>query len=90
MFIGTFLAAGFSCDCGGGSMYDSRIGCSVTTLMKIDTIQKLAKMATFWISGIGATATTSRPMPSVTMPDIAGWKRCEYETMIACCLSCRR
>ncbi len=37
-----------ACVCGGGgSMYERMIGCSVTTLMKIDTTQKLAKIATF-------------------------------------------
>ena len=43
----------------GGVVADRMIGCSVTTLMKIETIQKLEKMAHFWMSGIGAIATTS-------------------------------
>ena len=33
--------------CGGGSMKLRMIGCRVTTLMKIETTQKLAKIATF-------------------------------------------
>ena len=45
------LTRGVFCWCsvgsGGGLMYYRMIGCSVTTLMKIETIQKLAKMATF-------------------------------------------
>ena len=46
MLMNGFLAACGTCS-GGGWMYDRITGCSVTTLMKIDTIQKLAKMATF-------------------------------------------
>src|SRR6185295_17995741 len=75
---------------GGGSMYERITGCKVTTLMKIDTIQKLEKMETLTISGMGATAMMSNPMPSVTIEAIAGAKRWEYETTMAWCRSFSR
>ena len=66
------------------------IGCNVTTLMKIERIQKEAKRATFWMRGIGATATSRMPRPSVMIDAIAGAKRLPYEVLIASSLSCNR
>ena len=68
-------------------MADRMIGCSVTTLMMIETIQKLEKMAHFWMSGIGAIETSRMPMPSLSTDAIAGGNRCEYDSTIAVCLS---
>src|ERR1035437_6093793 len=46
MLMNGFFAACGTCS-GGGWMYDRITGCSVTTLMKIDTIPQLATIATF-------------------------------------------
>ena len=49
----------------GGLVAERMIGWSVTTLTKIETIQKLEKMAHFWINGIGAIATGVLPAEAV-------------------------
>jgi hypothetical protein len=51
------------------------IGCNVTTLIRIEKIQKHEKSATFWIIGMGAIVTRKRPAASFKMDTIAGGKR---------------
>src|SRR5215468_11099562 len=71
----------------GGFVADRMIGWSVTTLTKIEMIQKLENTAHFWMSGIGAIATTRSAKPSASTDAMAGGKRCEYDSTIAVCLS---
>jgi hypothetical protein len=74
----------------GGLVADRMIGCSVTTLTRIEKIQKHEKRATFWMIGIGAIVTRKSPAASFKMDTIAGGKRCEYDSTIAVCRSCVR
>src|SRR6059036_2738375 len=71
----------------GGLITERMIGWSVTTLTKIEITQKLAKTATFWMSGMGAIATTRIAKPSARIDAIAGGKRWEYDSTMAACLS---
>ena len=71
-------------------MTDRMIGWSVTTLTKIEITQKLENTATFWMSGMGAIATTRIAKPSARIEAIAGGKRWEYDSTIAACLSASR
>src|SRR5438552_15477105 len=68
-------------------MTERMIGWSVTTLTKIEITQKLEKTATFWMSGMGAIATTRIAKPSARIDAIAGGKRWEYDSTMAACLS---
>ena len=87
MYPSTFAQRGYLLSTPGGVVADRMIGWRVTTLTKIETIQKLEKMAHFWMSGIGAIATTSSATPSASTDAIAGGNRCEYDWTIAVCLS---
>ena len=48
------------------------IGCSVTTLTKIDAIQKKHSQASFWIIGMRATSSVRTARPSAINDTIAG------------------
>src|SRR4029079_1262971 len=74
----------------GGRTKLRMIGCSVTTLMKIETIQKAETKASFCISGMVATAIVMIARPSATIETIAGAYRLMYDRMIAVCLSLQR
>ena len=76
-------AAGRSLCAPGGVITERMIGWSVTTLTKIEMIQKLENTATFWMRGMGAIATGRMPMPSASTDAMAGGKRCEYDSTIA-------
>src|SRR5262245_24613584 len=67
----------------GGRVADRMIGCSVTTLTRIEKIQKQENSATFWMMGMGAIVTRNRPAASFRIETIAGGKRCEYDSTIA-------
>src|SRR5438093_7158960 len=70
--------AGYRRSCTPGGLITERmIGWSVTTLTKVEMTQKLEKTATFWMSGIGAIATTRIAKPSARIDAIAGGKRWE-------------
>src|SRR2546430_15262075 len=64
-------------------MTERMIGCSVTTLTKIEITQKLEKTATFWMSGMGAIATTRIANPSARIDAIAGGKRGGEDSTLA-------
>src|SRR4029450_10706261 len=74
----------------GGLVADRMMGCRVTTLSRIEKIQKHENSATFWMMGIGAIVTRKRPAASFRMETIAGGKRCEYDSTIAVWRSCVR
>src|SRR2546430_15261501 len=68
-------------------MTDRMIGWSVTTLTKIEITQKLENTATFWMSGMGAIATTRIAKPSARIDAIAGGERWENDFTDAAGLS---
>src|SRR5206468_12826122 len=68
-------------------MTERMIGWSVTTLTKIEITQKLEKTATFWMSGMGAIATTRIAKPSARIDATAGGERCDEDFAMAACLS---
>src|SRR5262245_30451319 len=74
----------------GGRTKLRMIGCSVTTLMKIEMIQKADTKASFCISGIVATAMVMIARPSAMIDTIAGAYRLTYDRMIARFLSLQR
>src|SRR5262249_58272314 len=83
----SFAQRGYRLSTPGGVVADRMIGCSVTTLTKIEMIQKLEKMAHFWMSGIGAMATTRSAKPSASTDPIAGGTTGEDDSTRAVCLS---
>src|SRR5262249_60409641 len=79
----SFAQRGYRLSTPGGVVAERMIGCSVTTLTKIEMIQKLEKMAHFWMSGIGAMATTRSAKPSASTEAIAGGGKREDESTSA-------
>src|SRR4029453_5267369 len=66
----------------GGLVADRMMGCRVTTLTRIEKIQKQENSATFWMMGIGAIVTRKRPAASFRMETIAGGNRREDDSTL--------
>ena len=56
----------------GGGVNDRMIGCSVTTLTKIEMIQNEQRIASFWMIGMRATRSVRMARPSASRETIAG------------------
>jgi len=56
----------------GGGVKERMIGCSVTTLTKIEMIQNEQRIASFWMIGMRATRSVRIARPSARSETIAG------------------
>ena len=56
----------------GGGVKERMIGCSVTTLTKIEMIQNEQRIASFWMIGMRATSNVRIASPSASSDTIAG------------------
>ena len=75
------------CSSFGALRKERRIGFNVSTLIKMDTIQKEQKKAKFRMRGIVATAINKIPVPSVMIDRVPGVNNALYDFFMAFSLS---